>query len=544
MQYNRYKQGLLALILLVFLCMQGVHLRAQQYGNFPFQASFLDKKVPPGVVRPDPNNNSSSFEDYGLQLTPPQDGQFGAIYLNNHRFKSELGIFIEFEFMVYDGSGGDGFCVYFFNANEPNPHIGARGAGLGYTYNRSVNNDDHRDKRAIGLNGAYMGIGFDSFGNFGTMRWQGEARVQGIPYSFYSKSGFAANGYKSNNAVVIRGGKRTTPVTSGGVTVPGMGVGYVGYPVLVNQRTVVDSGFVLANSSTDPKYVVNNQLKAKQFFSIRGGKVFERPTDQGYRKAFIEIYPNGANPTTNPDDVGFLISVMIQNEQSRDTIIYDYNYKVKTYYYENAYNNRDGDNDPGTIFDGHTITPKILSIALPLELKIGLAASTGKKNDRHVIKNLGIRLPRSAEAHDDYLEDKYAGIPSVEFKPLLNDLAYNGVIERYQTPKPENLDPQSFRFIDDNGNQLQGQLTTEDGTWIYTAGTDYTTSKVAFVPKSSTYKGEPRARYIIKGKNDGIGPYHDDAFYSVPVVMGVNIIENPNPTVNTITNKMITPILK
>lgn len=548
MQNNRYLSRMI--IFLILFAISGIcNIYAQQYGNFPFQASFLNNRLPPGVKFPG-SPNSATLEDNGLQLTSASERQFGAIYLNDQKFKSELGIFIEFEYMVYEGSGGDGFCVFFFDANTPDDdmYIGAPGAGLGYTYNRAPF-DGFSQYRMPGLNGAYLGIGFDSYGNFGGMRWQGESRVQGIPYSFFSpKSGSAPNGFKSNNAVVLRGGKRTTPVTySGGTPVPGMTVGYVGYPVLVSQRTVVDSGFVLSTTASDPKYLAYNQLIAKQPFTIRGGSQFERPTDPGYRKAYIEMYPNGETGTSQ----GFLISVMIENEHSRDTIIYDYNYKVQTYYYENAYNNTKGDNDSGYGFDGFEITPKLLSIALPLELKIGFAAATGegaaRRTDRHVIKNVGIRLPRSAVAHDDFVDDRYQGSGDVIFEPLLNDLAYNGVVSRVQTPKPDNLDPTTFKFVDKDGNVPANPhvlVVANEGTWRYTSdGNNYASARVTFTPEPS-FLDQARVRYIIKGKNDGIGPYHDDAFYSVPAVIGVDIALNPNPSRNIISNKMVTPALR
>ncbi len=255
------------------------------------------------------------------------------------------------------------------------------------------------------------------------------------------------------------------------------------------------------------------------------------------------MFPNGETGVNQ----GFLISVMIEGKNTKDTVIYDYNYKAQTYYYENAYNGAAGDNQTNDAFEFNA-SRRRLDINLPVELKIGFAASTGTsaggapgsqgKTDKHVLKNVGIRLPRSAEANDDFLNDRYQGTGPVIFEPLLNDLAYNGSISRNQTPSPDNIDPATFKFVAKNdavpSNQYQ-LVVPGEGTWTY----DPATEKATFAPEA-TFLGQARVRYIIKGKNDGIGPYHDDAFYSVPATIGVDIIVNPNPGRNTVTNKMAT----
>lgn len=535
MRKNRYLP-LIGILLALLLIPGAYKLHAQsQYGNFPFQASFLNKKVPPGIKFPGSRNSATPLDE-GMQLTDALENQFGAIYLNDHYFKSELGIYIEFEYMAYDGTGGDGLSVFFFNADEPSPNIGAPGAGLGYAYNRTI--DTYSSQRVEGLRGGFMGIGFDSFGNYSGLRWQGESRVQGISYTYYNASNGPGVGSRgTSNAVTIRGARRST-----GFSPYGMGVGYAGYPVLVTQRTEVNDGVILSENSTTPQYIINDQLRNERTFTIRGGEAFERPTDPGYRKAYIEMFPNG--------DQGFYLSVMIEHDNVKDTVIYDYNYKKEFYYYENAFYDTTGDRYTGPD------VPKnpqrvLLQTQLPVELKIGFAAATGlgsgKRTDRHVIKNVGIRLPESAEANDDFLEDRYIGTSSIVFKPLLNDIGYTGQVQRHKSGSPEHLDPASFKFVDANGNVPNNPhelVVTGEGRWVYTSdGNDYNTGTVTFYPEPN-FGDKARVRYIIKAKDDTPHPHGDDAYYSVPATIGVDLIENPNPPRNLITNKMITPMLK
>lgn len=538
-----YRYHIMALLL---FCLIGNNAVAQEdYGDFPYQESFLNlTQLPDGVEKPTPTgttmSNSAAISPEGLILTPDYYDRFGAIYLDKHKFKSRNGILIEFEYMIYSerdaaNSGGDGLLLFFFDAKTNNPNIGASGAGLGYTYNRSLLNTSASVYRAEGLRGGYMGVALDSYGNFKELRFQGESRVSGLPLAYTSTGGNDIRppaGTDMTNHVTIRGARRLT-----GFTPPGMGVGYCGYPVLVSQSTVNNYGFKL-KTGDNYAYTQEKLSIGNNHFKIRGGKEFEKPGDEGYRKAFIELYPNG--------DEGFFVSVMIEHETKKDTIIYDYEYKKTLRYLENAITEPIslGDNGEGTGVPRTTASPQELTVPIPLELKIGLAAATGAsqmtggKHDKHVIKNLGIRLPRSAEAYDDYEDDHYSGT-TVTFYPLRNDLAYKGLISKTQKGKPEYIDPSTFRFIKPDGKPNTDPYNYTDadgGVWKY----DLTTETVTYRHPNNTFTGEPRVKYDIKGLPDPPNPYGNEAYRSLPATIGVNIIENPNKTRNIISNRMVT----
>ncbi|MCC8146234.1 MAG: hypothetical protein LIO93_07320 [Bacteroidales bacterium] len=513
---------------------------SQVIGDFPYFESFLNSEKPQGIETPTPTNgkeNSIQFLDSGVQLTPNAKDKFGAFYLNNHEFPSSAGIFISFEYMIYDGDGGDGFSVFFFDANEQNPGIGAPGAGIGYAYNRSVNNATHSRYRSQGLKSAFLGIAFDSYGNFKKMRYQGESRVNGIPFNFATtgssetldERGVSLDG---NNEVTLRGPMNPSPILDRNSNpIPGLGIGYGGYPVLVTQRTTANVGFRLKTVS-NYAWEKHNQLKAKNFFTIRGGKSFERPSDEGYRKAFIEMFPR--------QEGGFYVSVMIENELSRDTVIYDYEFRTNFNYLENALTNSQGDNYTGDdpILNS---TVRNITMTVPFAMKIGFAAATGVdtqyatgKTDKHVIKNLSVKLPRSAEAYDDYAEDKYQGVDTVLFLPLANDIGYKGSIARVQDPCPECIDSSTFRFIQPDGTVSPNPfecIIPKEGKWTF----DSDKGIAKFEPLPS-FHGNARINYDVKGGKIDPDPYAQEAYRSGQATIGVNIV----PVKSIISNKMIT----
>jgi len=509
------------------------------------------------VTKPTPasGTNNASFTSDGLQLTENAYSKFGAAYFNNYVFESEKGLLISFEYMVYGGdggngqNGGDGFSFFLFDANVANPGIGAPGAGLGYAYNRTHIGTNHVPYKAPGLNGAYLGIGFDSYGNFKKLRYSGDSRVNGIPFDFNSITGGTINGvplknYDGDNEVTIRGAMHPEGYSS---TV-GMGKGYAGYPVLVTQRTRENVGFKL-KTGDDYTWEKHNQLKNTNYFNIRGGKAFEKSTDEGYRKALVELFPNG--------DKGFFITVMVQHENAMDTIIYKYEYKKSFTYRENArgatYQGGYGDNNSETAMpNSSSDLIATLNVPAPEEFRIGFSAATGNSNmtnpqkDFHIIKNLTIRLPRAAVAIDDYLPDNCMGADEIIFKPLKNDYAFDGPLDVDQKPCPECIDASTFRFLKDNGEAYPDPFEVDKpgiGRWTYTYNSTTNDGTVKFEPVS-TYTGLAKIQYDIKGGKKEPDPYGDEAYRSSPATIGVTITTEPctPPTpkrLKMISNKMV-----
>lgn len=503
----------------MFLCFHITTLSAQEsiYGDFPYVQSFFSANQPLECSKPIPfsGTNAAKFTNAGLQLTEAVQNQFGSVFINDKKFKSHNGIKVEFEYMFYGGTSGDGMTVFFFDADVKQPSIGATGGGMGYTYNRA--STANNANRGPGLVGAYLGIGFDSYGNFKRKAWGDKERRNGIDANL------------RGNEITLRGAKGV-PFMYNGKVVPGMEDGYTGYPVLTTASTYYADKMTLQDNGT---YAKETRTTGGAFF-IAGGAT-------GYRKAFIEIYPH-------PTD-GFYITVKIQwTAAVTSTIIDNYHYKTSFKYQENAM--------PGSLTSGdgstsigatQTVT---LNAAIPKFLKVGFAAATGSSTNIHLIKNVVITLPSSAEANPDFATtDNYTPI---SFSPLTNDIAYKGAISKDQVGNSAHIDPASFRFILADGTVVTSNTyTAAEGTWQY----DYTKGQVTFIPKT-TFTGKAVINYDIRGKEGD--PYVDKAYRSLPSTITVTVTQGngtptpppppPPPLPGTssyiLSNRMVSPIIK
>lgn len=204
-----------------------------------------------------------------LRLTENLVNQRGYIYIDIP-FSSVFGIKAEFEYFSYGGDNinrADGLVMFLFDAATPNFAPGGFGGSLGY-----AQRDD-----SPGLTNAYLGIGFDEFGNFGN-------------FSEGKNGGF--NGSGNNlvpNAVVLRG----------------PGNGSTGYPFIIGRRTA-ESG--------------NLGLSPERTFTISSGGVGTQrvtdPNQPGYRKVFINLEPS-------PFGAGYLLTVdmLVTTEQDNPRLV-------------------------------------------------------------------------------------------------------------------------------------------------------------------------------------------------------------------------------
>lgn len=511
---NKYAARCIIISMLFLINQLG---RAQVYGDFPYSQSFRTetKPVEIEIVTPqDPDfQNDATFTFEGLRLTSNQIGGFGAVFIGDHQFQSIQGIRIEFEYLMYGGSGADGICVFFFDASMNNPVIGSIGASLGYTYNRADLN--YTDNRATGLSGAYLGIALDSYGNFKNRFWQGEARKNGIP----NISRDLGERYISN--VTLRGARGGVRQVTDFASIAGMDDGYMGYPVLISQPTL----------SNNEGWQLNDIGGGYSSINTYSGDFNLRGEDQSdYRRAIIEIYPLDPNE-------GFEISVTIQHGETETIVIDDYPYRSFLEYAENAYG-LEGDN----IVGGSAIpqsTTTLLNATIPMYLRIGFAASTGAETDIHVIRDLEISLPSSAEANDDYTSTN-STIPVV-IDILDNDIGYSGQITKTQIGDKEHLNPNSFRFCDDSGDFLgvvDNDMTVYDtieGNWLF----DFEAGVLTFTP-AKNFIGLATVKYSIKSKDEDGEPYDDEAYRSLPATVNVDV----SPFQTIISNRMVAPVIK
>lgn len=506
---------LLVFLMALFLLISEIgftQTRISLYGDFPYQQSFHSTSQPDEISKPSTSGsttNAARFTAEGLQLTPAVTGKFGAVFVNDRRFGSTNGIKIEFEYMVYGGSGADGFTVFFFDESEKNPQIGSYGAAIGYSYNRALLRHNPQD-RMPGLTAAYLGIAFDSFGNFKKTRFQPEEIIAGL-----------GRDIGTGSHVTLRGAKGVA------YPLPGMENGYTGYPVLISQSTKLSTNnpYVILDKNGD--YNFNATSPYEGDFYLRGAASFNDGdvSNPAYRKAFINIFPIDDNAG------GMYITVKIQHGNTITTVIDDYPYRSVTKYRETAIvHATSGDNIYGQI--GEDSKPVIssvldLSSAIPNFIRIGFAAATGQGTDIHTIKNLKITLPGAAEAYDDFASGQ-VNVPVV-LNPFENDIAYRGVISENMVGSSSYINPASFRFRLANGDEPDSDYIHQvpEGTWIF----EKQTGLVTFIPVSG-FEGEVNIQYSIKGGLPGnTDPFEDDAYESLPATITVKIDNIPCPEV-------------
>ncbi|WP_134204599.1 PKD domain-containing protein [Algoriphagus zhangzhouensis] len=194
-----------------------------------------------------------------LRLTTNENDQKGYIYIDVP-FPSTYGIKAEFEYFMYGGSGADGLTVFLFDADVPNFAPGGFGGSLGYA----------QKFEQPGLTGAYMGLGFDVFGNFAN---SSEGKRGGF---------FGGDNNLYPNTIALRKG----------------GTGTNGYDFVVGKITD-DPPAGASGLALDVDY---------RFPLSSGGVGTQRVTDRnnvGYRKVFFELEPN-------PNGVGYLFKLEME----------------------------------------------------------------------------------------------------------------------------------------------------------------------------------------------------------------------------------------
>ncbi len=455
--------------------------------------------------------NNASFTSTGVQLTPASTTQFGGLLIEGETFKSINGLHVEFEYEMnsgsqYDGSYGDGLGFFLYDGSVTNPTLGANGAGLGYCYNRA--NNTYSTSRKAGLDGGYLGIFLDQFGNNKGRRYQGDSRVNGIDYSW---------GSNATSHVTLRGAKGAAITTS-----PTLPVGYTGYPVLVTRSTSATSGVIGKILQSDRSYL-NITSPLSSTFSLRA-------SSGGYRKVYLDLVPHVVSGTTTN---GFDVKVAIKTSTNGTpiTVIDWFQYPTSVPYTENAMPAANGDNDTsGSNTPDGTNKSMTLNAAVPSTIKLGFAASTGAASQQHLIRNVKLTLPYAAEAYDDVVQT-CPGTP-VSIPVLANDLAYKGVISITTAPTSGNnntyIDYSMFSFTKSSPTDLTvyRSKTTNEGFWSYNTATGI----VTFYPNANfVTKGKATITYTIKGFNrtdsggNIVEPYGDIAYRSTEATITVNL---------------------
>lgn len=142
-----------------------------------------------------------------LRLTNSTNNQATYVLYNNP-IPSSAGLIIEFDFFSYGGStpGADGISFFLADGSNPPQQAGAFGGSLGYA------NNNQPPAAGPGVDGGYVGIGFDEYGNYSNPT---EGRQGGIGFT---PDAIAIRGSQANNYAYLAG--TTAGELAGSIDVP------------------------------------------------------------------------------------------------------------------------------------------------------------------------------------------------------------------------------------------------------------------------------------------------------------------------------------
>ena len=483
---------------IVILIFSGLQSYGQRIERFPYELSLTNGK--PDEIVTYASQFVPIFNSKGVTLTNDKT-QFSGFAIDHLEFRSNNGLTIEFEYLMYGGEQfedkyGDGMSFFLYDGSK-SFSIGANGASMGYVYNRSTESNNVRP----GLDGAYLGIGIDNYGNFKNKMWSTNGdRMSGI------ESTSSINPTVSYSQVTLRGAMHHEGLTGYGKR----GLRYSGYPVLFTTSTLGGQSVQL---NSEGRYeFVNSSFNTS--FPIRPDDESVLEGDYNYRKVIVKLIPG--------EQGNMIVTVQIQHGSYLSTIVDQYNYPQYLMYYENA--NSTGASSVNETQSRGPEQKVLLGTMVPETFKIGFAGSTGAASQVQVIRNVKVSLPFFPETTNTYLEG-CSTTREFSFYPFAQDKFFKGKIGQYADPVSGNdasfIDFSTFRFEDELGNALNTTNRYEQagvGVWEFDTSTGYVTFKPIL-----GYLGKAIMYYSAKGFGTDNGPFDQEIYRSGGAKLEIDI---------------------
>lgn len=498
---NRTNKNSVLLQLMLFaigFLYSGIQVYGQRIERFPYEVSLTNGK--PREIVTHATQFTPIFNAKGVTLTNGKT-QFSGIAIDHLQFKSNNGLTIEFEYLMYggqqfEGKYGDGISFFLYDGSKTFS-IGANGASMGYAYNRSTVGRNVRP----GLDGAYLGIGIDNYGNFKNRMWTTTGdRMNGIV------STSPINPTYPMSHITIRGAMHNEGLAGYG----NRGLRYSGYPVLFTTSTI---GGRSVKINSEGKYELVNSTANTSFY-VRPAGESTQVGDANYRKVIVKLVPGQYG--------NMIVTVQIQHGNTVSTIVDQYTYPQYLMYYENV--NSTGANSANETQNMGPEQLVLLGSMVPETFKIGFAASTGAASQVQVIRNIKVSLPFFPQTKEFLLEG-CSTTRAFTFNPFENNVFYKGKIGQNTTPVSGNdasfIDFSTFRFEDQEGNAISTATRYEQagvGVWEFNTTTGYVTLK----PEPG-YLGKATIYYSVKGVGTDGGPFDQEIYRSGVTKIEINI---------------------
>ncbi len=458
---------------------------------FPYYIDFENtsksSRITESIGSGTPTGNKR-YTDEGILLTDDTKNTISGFYLNDLIIKNNYIFDLEFQYAAFGGTPangeyGEGLTIFWFD-KDASFNLGSGGTGLGYVYNNG-------STKQAGLNGAYLGMGFDNRGDFKLRGTSSTIKREGISNIKFRED---------NSFITFRGGQHKNDR-------------YKGYPVLYSRSTEGMKG---------PEYIIEAELNKETGDYITGGVsgVGNVRTDYGqyirYNGVRMAVYPE-------EDNEGWSINASLR---SSGTYYATIGSSIKI---NNSTKARD---ENGNVYTFESLAPEAM--------RLGFVATTGQATQNHMIRDVGIKLNYTPETIDKVItlclsENDDSGI-TLELKdPFKGARFFTGAWG-------DLLSGDSFRYIDFDSILLEDEegvpvkFVREDyqydtfsliydepgvGTWDFYRG--QSNLKVFFTPSSKKMKEGEYSIYIsAKSEDTGKGgPFSDEAYRSRPTKITV-----------------------
>lgn len=496
------------LFLVLIMILPGI-LLAQKARTFPYEISLTGTTKPSQIIEGKNQNaptGTSRYTNNGIVLTTDQQNGFSGFGLNDIAFTSNFGLIVEFEYAMYggrvwDGRYGDGMSFFLYDGSKAFS-LGDSGAALGYSYRNDPRVSGYNPNVATinGVDGGYLGIGLDAYGNYKVKMNTGSTHIEGIPLHY---NGLAFNG-KGANHITLRGAVNPS--------------NRKGYPVLISQQVsgVNENKIAKAmlNTSTGNYFytqsLLSSSVNLRTTIGANDGKL-------SYNKIKVELIPKTVGE--------FTISVYITSNNKEVTVIKDYVYSKSV---------------KAPDFNGNIYS---LNTSIPSTFKLGFAASTGSATQFAIIRSIQVNLPFAPITKYDEEDICVSLFPinkgkKIVFNPFANDTFYTGTLTGTPTAgnSTSHIDANSFRFEDFYGNPIgttganASYTQAGVGTWSYNASTRLVTltlSEDTYGVSSSTNLVK-QIYYSVKGTSTGGGPFNNEYYRSAPTLMNIRFVMCPD----------------
>ncbi|MDR0193867.1 MAG: hypothetical protein LBI73_01980 [Myroides sp.] len=451
-------------IIIAFLSLLTLQAQTTKSSTYEYPLTDIDHKNLPNWIDNDYGKweqyapkNEYRFTSEGIVLTI-QRTSASAFAITDLELDLRQGARFEFEFAMaaVRGSGyqfgGGGMTFFIYDADE-SLSMGYLASALGYSFNGSTAGGS--TAVSTGLNGGYLGIGFDLDGNnkerkgFGMTSY--ETR-EGLSHLRYNDAGFHGDEIPFDFGRYVFDDYYKNHITLRGA---GQGDGYKGNPLLLTQYfggKDSSNGIAMAQLDYDTGEYDFSGSDNGDYFNIADG---DYDSDPNFQKIEVILVPDG--------EAGMYITV-----KGNDEILID------RFYYKHSFITYGEGKGEGKDYVDYQYD---FETSIPERVNIGFAGTTMDNNHQKIIiRNLKVTPGEGGGEEGVKLKDEYGEVCVVKGIDSTGAMAFIDILE----DTDYDVDWDSFRFVDRNGNHEGETPTDYYSRWEYDSDDRRVTTTIMF----------------------------------------------------------------